>query len=423
MSNSNTNKLPPVSKLAKLQAQFQQKQMQEKEQKLIKMFENQQQNAMQKFLPATGNGGVAAVPPGKVRQMFEERRRGGTGNLSGIDKSYPLEPLVVTPNGKSRSTSSKSDPSPSTQTRSTRNKELKVRSDTFGNGPYEVISKRGISSDGPFTSNSSSNNVPSRTVGARSANISRQYKSSLNTEDENLTNNNTSAASDRNQPPPVPTTTKYTDYTNELNSKRETTLANKLNRMQLSTPAPTPSSRKSTPSSPIRSTAPAPSVKSKTPTPVKRSGPPQPGLDECKICGRYFAPDRIQKHETICKKTKTKKRKVFDPTKMRMEGTEAEPYLRVVSAKVKKPPQAKPPQQETKKADWRKKHDEFIKTIRAAKEYQAHVARGGNPNDFAPPPPSDNSDYIQCPYCNRKFAEAAAHRHIPKCKNIKSNKR
>jgi hypothetical protein len=373
---------------------------------------------MQKFLPPAGNGGVV-VAPGKVRQMFEERRRGGTGNLTGIDKSYPLEPLVVTSNGKSRSTSSKSDPSPSTQARSTRTKELKVRSDTFSNGPYEVITKRGISSDGPFTSNtSSSNNVPSRTVGARSANVSRQFKSSLNSEEENLTNNNTLAASDRNQPP-VPTTTKYTDYTNELNSKRETTLANKLNKMQISSPASTPASRKSTPSSPIRSTAP---VKSKTPTPVKRSGPPQPGLDECKICGRYFAPDRIQKHETICKKTKTKRRKVFDPTKMRMEGTEAEPYLRIVSAKVKKPPQAKP-QQETKKADWRKKHEEFIKTIRAAKEYQQHVARGGNPNDLPPPPPSDNSDYIQCPYCNRKFAEAAANRHIPKCKNIKSNKR
>jgi len=56
------------------------------------------------------------------------------------------------------------------------------------------------------------------------------------------------------------------------------------------------------------------------------------------MCGRYFAPDRIAKHESICKKVTTKKRKVFDPTKMRMQGTEAEPYIRHVSAKKAKPP-------------------------------------------------------------------------------------
>ncbi|CAG7725520.1 unnamed protein product [Allacma fusca] len=162
----------------------------------------------------------------------------------------------------------------------------------------------------------------------------------------------------------------------------------------------------------------------KTAPVVKRSGPIPPGMSECKICGRCFATDRIEKHETICKKTTNRKRKVFDPTKMRMQGTEAEPYLRRVSAKVPvKAPVVAPKADGSKKSDWRKKHEEFIKTIRAAKEYQAHVARGGNPADLPPPPPSDTSDYVQCPYCNRKFSEAAAERHIPKCKNIKSNKR
>jgi hypothetical protein len=111
---------------------------------------------------------------------------------------------------------------------------------------------------------------------------------------------------------------------------------------------------------------------------------------------------------------------------MRMQGTEAEPYLRRVSAKapVKAPVAAAAAKGDgSKKSDWRKKHEEFIRTIRAAKEYQAHVAKGGNPADLPPPPPSDYTDYIQCPYCNRKFSEGAAERHIPKCKNIKSNKR
>lgn len=50
------------------------------------------------------------------------------------------------------------------------------------------------------------------------------------------------------------------------------------------------------------------------------------GLDECKHCGRRFASDRLQKHESICGKTAQKKRKVFDATKHRVQGTEMEQY-------------------------------------------------------------------------------------------------
>ena len=61
--------------------------------------------------------------------------------------------------------------------------------------------------------------------------------------------------------------------------------------------------------------------------------------------------------------------------------------------------------------------------MRAAKEAQRILAAGGKVSDLPPPPPMDTSDYTQCPHCNRKFNEAAAERHIPKCKNIRSNKR
>ena len=118
---------------------------------------------------------------------------------------------------------------------------------------------------------------------------------------------------------------------------------------------------------------------------------------------------------------------------------------------------------------------------------QRYVKAGGNLKDLPPPPPMDTSDYIQCPHCERRcdhdddfvsiyfwwfctrrsvsdqfvsicfypvclvqswwwfctylsvsdyfvnfdlflsclprFAEAAADRHIPKCKDIKSNKK
>ena len=76
-----------------------------------------------------------------------------------------------------------------------------------------------------------------------------------------------------------------------------------------------------------------------------------------------------------------------------------------------------------KKSDWRKKRVEFINALKAAKEAQRHIAAGGNIKDLPPPPPMDTSDYVQCPHCNRRFNEGAADRHIPKCKNIKSNKR
>lgn len=75
-----------------------------------------------------------------------------------------------------------------------------------------------------------------------------------------------------------------------------------------------------------------------------------------------------------------------------------------------------------KKADWRRKHEEFIQTIRSAKKMQDHLAKGGKLSDLPPPPPSDTSDYTSCPHCQRKFNEGAAERHIPKCANFQFNK-
>lgn len=76
-----------------------------------------------------------------------------------------------------------------------------------------------------------------------------------------------------------------------------------------------------------------------------------------------------------------------------------------------------------KKSDWRKKHNDFIEAIRQAKMVQQHLAKGGKVSDLPPPPPSDTSDYVPCPYCGRKFSPGVADRHIPKCKNILSNKK
>ena len=62
--------------------------------------------------------------------------------------------------------------------------------------------------------------------------------------------------------------------------------------------------------------------------------------------------------------------------------------------------------QEPKKLDWRKKREEFKSTLQAAKEAQRHLAKGGDLRDLPPPPPSDTSDYVQCPYCHRRYKDA-----------------
>ncbi|ESO90183.1 hypothetical protein LOTGIDRAFT_87677, partial [Lottia gigantea] len=132
-------------------------------------------------------------------------------------------------------------------------------------------------------------------------------------------------------------------------------------------------------------------------------------LKECKICGRRFAQERLQKHEGACK-TANKKRKIFDPVKMRLEGTEANQFHWKAE---KKSTPSKP------KKDWRKQHDEFRKTIQHAKKVGDIEKKGGDIRTVTPLPPAENPDYIQCPHCERRFNSTAAERHIPKCKDIK----
>ncbi|KAG5323922.1 ZC21C protein, partial [Acromyrmex heyeri] len=88
-------------------ARFQQKQLQEKEQKLLQLYDQQQQRAYQvvqrSSAGSNGSGPIRTASTtttashttstsqgGKVRQMFDERRQ---TTVKGIDRSYPLEPL------------------------------------------------------------------------------------------------------------------------------------------------------------------------------------------------------------------------------------------------------------------------------------------------------------------------------------------
>ncbi|XP_048142299.1 zinc finger C2HC domain-containing protein 1A [Corvus hawaiiensis] len=149
------------------------------------------------------------------------------------------------------------------------------------------------------------------------------------------------------------------------------------------------------------------------PSPSRRSGRAMEGLEgevavqtgdllPCKICGRTFFPAALKKHGPICQKTSAKKRKTFDSSRQRAEGTDI-PTVKPLK------PRPEPPK---KPSNWRRKHEEFIATIRAAKGL--NLKDGGKLPP--PPPPSYDPDYIQCPYCQRRFNENAADRHINFCK-------
>merc|ERR1712130_652723 len=95
---------------------------------------------------------------------------------------------------------------------------------------------------------------------------------------------------------------------------------------------------------------------------------PKAGFAQCSICSRNFAPERISKHKEICAKSTRTKRKVFDVSAVRVEGTEAAQFQGV---KVR--------QQITsvsKNGDWRAKREEFVAALRAARRDARMIKKG-----------------------------------------------
>lgn len=127
-------------------------------------------------------------------------------------------------------------------------------------------------------------------------------------------------------------------------------------------------------------------------------------LSPCRICGRTFLTATRLKHEPVCQKNANKKRKIFNSSRQRAEGTDI-PNLKPLK------PRPEPPK---KPSNWRQKHESFIATIRTAKKITQIINEGGTPPP--PPPPLYDPDYVQCPYCQRRFNEKSADRHISFCK-------
>ncbi|XP_023155669.1 zinc finger C2HC domain-containing protein 1A isoform X1 [Amphiprion ocellaris] len=139
---------------------------------------------------------------------------------------------------------------------------------------------------------------------------------------------------------------------------------------------------------------------------------PAEDLVQCNTCKRCFFPKVLEKHAKICQKSASKRRKVFDSSRQRAEGTDI-PTLKPIKPKSQSSAAAEKAEPPKKPSNWRKKHEDFIATIRAAKSL-TQVMKDGGPLP-PPPPPTYDPDYIQCPYCQRRFNESAADRHIKFC--------
>nr|NP_001262302.1 uncharacterized protein Dmel_CG42675, isoform G [Drosophila melanogaster]AGB95685.1 uncharacterized protein Dmel_CG42675, isoform G [Drosophila melanogaster] len=327
---------------------------------------------------ATGAPSAATtrlIGNGKVRQMFDERRRG-----AGIDRSNPLKPIGTLPSPPAQT---KSRPQPPMQRLVKGVADLTMR-------------------DAP--------NAPGRRITSDSNN--NKFATPRGTLNRNL-----KPVVTRKTPPAQETTLHQRSPAPQRSPKIQAT-----QRVSGGTgAAPTagrlspPFVRRAEPKSPVKK------VNMDTTTAIPE------GTALCRYCGRHFNTDRLAKHEEVCQRMLTTKRKIFDASKQRIEGTEAAAFNMKSKGNRNRSTYSSAAQQKglttgVKKNNWRKKHEDFIQSIRAAKQVKAHLARGGKLSDLPPPPPSENPDYVQCPHCGRRFNEQAAERHIPKCVNMVHNK-
>lgn len=443
-----------TSKLAQIQMRFQQKQSQIREQRKIELTTpktiassiesepNLKQN-VKSTVPKTANNLNASIGNGKVRQMFNERRRG-----AGIDRSNPLKPITTKP---SLSPGSITPTAPSSKTnivrkfdRTVTNKLTSLKN-LNGNDSVDYM-------DNEQAFDTYRVNEDDFDMGRVTSSEHRidNFETVLPSKLEALvldsfgedTNNNHELPNARDKlnsslklnpvltkkSPPVGSMsrTPASSSRSSLNSTiKSTTSLNAQHKLTSSNPKTSNVKSSSKMSKPLAS----PKVISLR-VPRAKTPPTQPpGTAPCKLCNRFFNEDRLAKHEEVCEKMANKKRKIFDASKHRVKGTEAEKYLKkplrtqkLATRSISSTSTTGLNSDSSKKSNWRKKHEEFIAAIRAAKEVQAHLAKGGKLSDLPPPAPSENPDYITCPHCMRRFNEAAANRHIPKCANMLHNK-
>ncbi|CAH2045963.1 unnamed protein product, partial [Iphiclides podalirius] len=439
--------------LSSYQARFQQKQLQERELKIASLYEAQQARALDKVRLSPSNASTASSTthppvhhPGKVRQMFEERR-----TKAGIDKSYPLQPIHNTERAKTK------NPLPNgytkvANTRVTVEKKATSRNHVTSTHSVkkQVIQKTeniaNISGDLNHNHELDLNSFKNTCQTNGDLNHSDEVDNSGEAETNGLLEDETFP--EALAPTPTPRSPEPKREVKKITAQKEVPTGRHPVQKRTSSPtkarpqnvAPVASTKRIGSENTVpESRKPRATMQRPTNAVIKKStvatptGKTRPGISAaapssnsasggegaaCAICGRRFAPDRLPKHQEICKKSHSKKRKPFDALKHRLAGTEAEPFI----GKLRKSAPQSTKGGKQLNSSWRQKHEEFIQAIRAAKQVQAHLKKGGKLSDLPPPPPSENPDYVPCPHCGRRFNKSAAERHIPKCANYQFNK-
>ncbi|CRL08685.1 CLUMA_CG021347, isoform A [Clunio marinus] len=154
---------------------------------------------------------------------------------------------------------------------------------------------------------------------------------------------------------------------------------------------------------------------------------PQPNirLDLCPVCSRKFAPETLLKHVIICEKINTKKRKPFDSSKQRLNGTEFASVSATSSpvATNRLTPSRFESRVSPPKTLQRKLSETSLKSQPATStsshynmsRKNSSVSLGGGT-----PRLSVKRSLVQqnekCPYCERNFGFKAYDRHVEWCK-------
>ncbi|XP_047992302.1 formin-J-like isoform X2 [Leguminivora glycinivorella] len=137
---------------------------------------------------------------------------------------------------------------------------------------------------------------------------------------------------------------------------------------------------------------PSPPVPTRPIAPVapEPSGPVR--LIPCAVCGRTFVPESLAKHVKICEKTAVKKRKTFDSSRQRREGTDLEQYLPKNFGLPENSPFLEKSPPNTAKAAPKPKPQSVRTTVM-----------------------KPAADLQKCPHCNRAFGMRAFERHVEWC--------
>lgn len=148
----------------------------------------------------------------------------------------------------------------------------------------------------------------------------------------------------------------------------------------------------------------------RTPPPTRAGPPPSPPVPThpvapvapepsaplpllpCQVCGRTFVPESLAKHVKICEKMTVKKRKTFDSSRQRREGTDLEQYLPKNFGLPENSPflEKSPPN-----------------TAKVTPKPKSQSVRSAITKPMA--------ELQKCPYCGRAFGPRAFERHVEWC--------